>query len=97
MDMISGVLRTLRVAKVRAMEAARSRLSGRTIFAMRWFGGFARWGIGAYGTDLNACRRRMDPYEIEEIFASGMCGLITNRMAFGVSTLKMGTHCNGGN
>lgn len=52
-----------------------------------------RWGIGAYGTELNDCLRGMPPYEKEEILASGSRGLLSNRIAYGFSKLKLGTFC----
>ena len=52
-------------------------------------------GIGAHGEELNACIRRMSAYEKEEVLASGVRFLLSNRIAYGLSTLKFGTFCKG--
>ena len=63
---------------------------------MRGFGEFrVKWGIGAYGKELNACIRRMSAYGKEEVLASGVRCLLSNRIAYGLSTLKFGTFCKG--
>lgn len=89
----------LRGEKSGNVAVGQSKLIGRTIFSLRAFVEFqVRWGIGAYGKELDARLRRMAAYGEEEILASGARCLISNRMSYGFSTLKIGTvcRCNGG-
>ena len=96
MDKVADVLLTLQAGKVGSVEADRSELAERAIFDLRCFGEFqVRWGIGAYGKELNACLLRVSAYEKEEILASGARCLISNRIAYGLSMLKLGTFCMG--
>ena len=54
-----------------------------------------KWGIGAYGKEPNACIRRLSAYEKEEALSSGARCLLSSRIAYGLSTLKFGTFCEG--
>ena len=92
MDKVADVIMSLQGEKSGNVELAHSELVGETIFALRGSGEFqVRWGIGAYGEELNDHIRRTSAYEKEEVIASGVRCLIPNRMAYGLSTLKMGT------
>ena len=51
--------------------------------------------MGAYGKDPNDYLGRLAPYGKEEILAAGARCLIANRMANGLSTLKIGTYSKG--
>ena len=96
MDKVTDVILSLQGQKSGNIEADHSKLAGKTISALRGFGGFqVRWGIWAYGKELNAHLRRMSAYEKEEIQAEGVRRLISNRAACGISTLKIWTFRHG--
>ena len=77
-------------------EIHHSNLVGRAVFALRGCGEFeVRWGAGAYGKDLNECLGRLSSYGKEVVLAPGSRCLITNRMAYGLSTLEIGTYSRG--
>ena len=60
------------------------------------FGDFqVRWGIGAYGEELNACIRRMSAYGKGRILSSGARCLITNRTPYRFPTLWLRTFRKG--
>ena len=80
MDKAADVSLTLQGEKSGNVEMCHSNVVARTIYALRGFGEFqGRWGIWAYGEELNACVRRMSAYGKEEISASGARCLITKR------------------
>ena len=82
------------VEKTVLAELDRAELFGRTVFALRGFGEFeVRWGIGSYGNELRDCRRLTSSCGVEEIPSSCVRCLISNRLEYGLSTLKMGTFC----
>ena len=75
-------------------ELDRVKLAGRIAYSLRGFGEFEeRWGIGENGKELTDCLRRTSPYDIEEILSSGVRRILPNRLAYEISTLKMGTSC----
>ena len=60
------------------------------------FGAFeVRWGVGAYGNDLNERLIRLASYVKEEHLAARARCLVASRMAYGLSTLKIGTYSKG--
>ena len=90
MDKVADVMLSLKWERSGNIEADHSKLVEKTIFALRGFGEFqVRWGIGAYGKELNAHLRRMSAYDQEEILAAGVRRFVSNRMACGISTLKI--------
>ena len=96
MDKVADAILTLQGGMVGNSEVDHSKLVEKTIFALIGLGEFqARCGIGAYGKELNACLRRMAAYGKEEILESGARCIISNRLSYGISTLKVGTFCRG--
>ena len=96
MGKVADVILTLQGEKAGNVEVEHSKIAEMAVFALRGFGEFqVRWGIGAYGEELNACLRRMDAYGKEEILASGVRCVMSNRIAYGLSTLKIGTLSQG--
>ena len=51
--------------------------------------------MGAYGKDSDGYLDRLSSYGAEEIMATGARRLINNRMAYGLSALKIGTYIKG--
>ena len=93
MGRVEDGLLTMQGGEMGSVEIDHIKLVGRAIFALRGFGEFeVRWGVGAYGKDLNGRRIRLSSYGKEEVLAAGVRCLITNRMAYGLSTLKIGTY-----
>ena len=94
MDKVAVAILNLQGGKAGSVEVDRSKVVGKTIFTLRGFGEFrVKWGIGAYGKELNACIRRMSAYEQEEVLAAGVRCLLSSRIAYGLSALKFGTFC----
>ena len=91
MDNVAVAILNLQGDKEGSVEVDHSKVVEKTIFELRGFGEFrVKWGIGAYGKELNACTRRMSAYEKEEVLASGSRCLLSNRIAYGLSALKFG-------
>lgn len=91
-DKAADFILSLQGEKAGHVEADHSKVVEWAVFALRGFGEFqVRWGIGAYGRELNACIRRLGAYENEEILASGVRCVMSNRIAYGFSTFKIGT------
>ena len=83
----------IRGEKVWNVGTDRSKLVERAIFALRGFGEFeARSAVGAYGKDLNDRIGETVGIWGGEVPASGVWCLIACRMAFGLSTFKIGPY-----
>ena len=68
------------------------RLLERTLFALRGFGCFdVTWGIGSYGENFTELIRRIGSDNTEDLRIRQAKCKITNRIAVGMSTLKMGS------
>ena len=73
-------------------ETTYPKLLERTIFALRGFGEFTVcWGNGQYGKCFTDYIRRIGSDHIEDLRINNVRCKLTNRLAVGLSTLKMGS------
>ena len=73
-------------------DTAAPRLLGRTLFALRGFGCFDLvWGIGSYGRNFTELIRRIGSGNAEDLRVHQVKCKMTNRIAIGFLTLKMGS------
>ena len=78
--------------KENGTEATYPKLLERTIFALRGFGEFSvSRGIGQYGKSFADYIRRIGSDNVEDLRLNNVRCRITNRLAIGLSTLKMGS------
>ena len=73
-------------------ETTYPKLLERTVFALLGFGEFdVSWGIGQYGKNFTDYVRRIGSDHVEDLRLNNARCKITNRLAIGLSTLKMGS------
>ena len=91
-ECIADALSATQITKDGEKEPSASKLLERTVFAMRGFGQWhIEWGVGCYGASFTEFIRNIASDHVEDLRLFNVKCRITNRIAIGMSQLKIGS------
>ena len=91
-ECIADALSATQTVREGDKEPSPAKLLGRTVFAMRGFGQWhIEWGVGCYGTSITEFIRNIASDHAEDLRVFNAKCKITNRIAIGMSQLKIGS------